>query len=118
MDDVKFQIEASAIDVVLRFMVEVELNSLEHLARSCALIVEGDGGEGEGGLQVFVVGVIGNLSVFATSGAELEIEASLATLNIIVVNVDGRLLLSSLTIPAPLFLLVVILAQRQAHQAQ
>ena len=68
-----FEIIVTVGEEVFWSVVEVKLDWLVGLIDgSLGAIIEGDGWEGEGGSQVFVFGVVGDLSVCAICGGEFE----------------------------------------------
>ena len=74
-------------------------------------IVEGDGGEGEGGFQIFVFGVVGDLGVGGICGREFKGEVGNAMSGPTYDDVDGRLILHGrLTGYSPIILVLLVLA--------
>jgi hypothetical protein len=109
----KFQIILLVVEEVFRLVVEMELDGIVGLCLQ--FLGEGDGGEGEGSLQVFVVMVVGNLGVSFILGGELEAKAEVASVGANGDDINRGLLPASRAFSTPVLLLIIVLAHSHAH---
>lgn len=116
VNNMKFQIIFFTVDLMLWLVVEVELDGIVNICEP--ILFDGDGGEMIGGLQVFIVMIVGDLGVEIIFGGDTEREGGIASFNSALFDVDGGLLLTCLAFSAPMVLISVILAHGHANKAR